>query len=171
MAACVNELALHDSGLMIIHKPDNLDGKVRILWSHGCHSSYIWPLGRHAERRRLPIDTSKRPPRGRAGDGPVSIVLPRADREGRSRPYHRSPANSVGQSRQYDAKMVSRMDRVPPQPVRDPPNLVRAGSFDLDRLLSHVDPGPAEESEAFVRLIYEQRHIDVSSERDGKTGR
>jgi len=36
--------------------------------------------------------------------------------------------------------------------------------------LSHIDPGPAEESEAFVRLIYEQRHIDVSSD-NGKTCR
>jgi hypothetical protein len=67
--------------------------------------------------------------------------------------------------------MVFNMDRVPPQPVKDPPNLVRAESFDLDRLLSHVDPGPAEESEAFVRRIYEQRRLDESSERNGKTGR
>jgi hypothetical protein len=63
------------------------------------------------------------------------------------------------------------MDRVPPQPVKEPVNLVRAGSFSLDRLLSHIDPGPVEESEAFVRLIYKQRHTDVSSERTGKTGR
>jgi len=53
--------------------------------------------------------------------------------------------------------MVGDMDRVPPQRVEGPPNLVRAGSFSLDSLLSHIDPGPAEESEAFVRLIYEQR--------------
>jgi hypothetical protein len=56
------------------------------------------------------------------------------------------------------------MDLVP-QPAKDPPNLVRAGSFSLDRLLSHIDPGPAEESEAFVRLIYEPRHIDVGVRR------
>jgi len=67
--------------------------------------------------------------------------------------------------------MVTEMDRVPPQPVKDPPNLVRAGAFSLDRLLSHIDPGPAEESEAFVRLIHEQRHTDVSSHRNGKTRR
>jgi hypothetical protein len=67
--------------------------------------------------------------------------------------------------------MIFKMDRLPPRPVKNPPNLVRAASFDLDRLLSHIDPGPAEESEAFVRLIYGQRHIDVSSERNGKTGR
>ena len=65
--------------------------------------------------------------------------------------------------------MVIKMDRVPPQPVKAPPNLVRAGSFSLDRLLSRIDPGPAEESETFVRLIYEQRHIDVSSDSAGKT--
>ena len=41
----------------------------------------------------------------------------------------------------------------------------------MDRLLSHIDPGPQEESEEFVRRIYEQRHIDVSSDRNGKTGR
>jgi len=65
------------------------------------------------------------------------------------------------------------MDRTPKAPVKDPPNLIRAGSFSLDRLLSHTDPGPAEESEAFVRVIYEQRRyeqrrIDLSSDRDGK---
>ncbi|HYW41497.1 MAG TPA: hypothetical protein VE959_01490 [Bryobacteraceae bacterium] len=63
------------------------------------------------------------------------------------------------------------MDRVPSHPVKDPPNLVRAGSFSLDRLLSHIDPGSAEESEAFVHLIYEQRRLDVSSDGDRKTRR
>jgi len=63
------------------------------------------------------------------------------------------------------------MDCIPLHPVNDPPNLVRAGSFSLDRLLSHIDPGPVEESEAFVRLIYEQRHIDVSSDGNGTVGR
>ncbi|MCC6590619.1 MAG: hypothetical protein IT168_28260 [Bryobacterales bacterium] len=53
------------------------------------------------------------------------------------------------------------MDRVPPQPVKDPPNLIRTSAFSLDRLLSHIDPGTAEESEEFVRRIYEQRHIDL----------
>jgi hypothetical protein len=55
--------------------------------------------------------------------------------------------------------------------VKDPANLVRAGSFSMDRLLSHIDPGPAEESEAFVHLIYEQRNSDVSSDRNHKTCR
>lgn len=36
-------------------------------------------------------------------------------------------------------------------------NLVENGPFSLERLLSHVDPGPGEESEDFVRLIYAQR--------------
>ncbi|MGA2590114.1 MAG: hypothetical protein ABSH32_09380 [Bryobacteraceae bacterium] len=63
------------------------------------------------------------------------------------------------------------MERVPPNAVKDPPNLVRTGSFSLDRLLSHIDPAPAEESEAFVRFMYEQRRIDVSTERNGKIGR
>jgi hypothetical protein len=67
--------------------------------------------------------------------------------------------------------MMIEMDRVPPsQPVKDPPNLVRAGAFSLDRLLSHIDPGTVEESEEFVRRIYEQRHIDLSSDRNGTTG-
>ena len=67
--------------------------------------------------------------------------------------------------------MVIKMERVPSQSVQYPPNLVRACPFDLDRLLSHIDPGPAEESEAYVRLIYEQRSSDVSSKRNGKAGR
>jgi hypothetical protein len=61
--------------------------------------------------------------------------------------------------------MVIEMDRVPPHPVQNPPSLVRAGKFSPDRLLSHVAPGPAEESEAFVNFIYEQRRLDISSER------
>ncbi len=63
------------------------------------------------------------------------------------------------------------MDRVPAQPVKDPPNLVRSGVFSMDRLLSHIDPGTEEESEEFVRRIYEQRHLDLSSDFSDKTGR
>jgi len=63
------------------------------------------------------------------------------------------------------------MGPIPPRPVEDPANLTRVRSFSLERLLSHTDPGPAEESESFVRLIYEQRHIDASSECNDKTGR
>jgi hypothetical protein len=68
-------------------------------------------------------------------------------------------------------KIVTEMDRLPSRPVKDPPNLVGAASFSMDRLLSHIDPGTAEESEDFVRLIYDQRHIDLSSDRNGKIGR
>ena len=69
------------------------------------------------------------------------------------------------------ARIAIKMDRTPSQPVKDPPNLFRSGSFSMERLLSHIDPGTPEESEDFVRLIYEQRHIDLSSDRNGKTGR
>jgi len=62
------------------------------------------------------------------------------------------------------------MEQVPPSAAKDSPNLVRvSGQFSLDRLLSHIDPGPAEESEAFVKLIYEQRRTDVSSEINSQT--
>jgi hypothetical protein len=67
--------------------------------------------------------------------------------------------------------MDIKMDGMPLQPVKDPPNLARTGVFSLDRLLSHIDPGTAEESEVFVSRIYEQRHIDLSSDRHVKTGR
>lgn len=67
--------------------------------------------------------------------------------------------------------MVVTMDRVPPQPVKDPPNLIRSGPFSLERLLSHTDPGPAQESEDLVNRIYGQRHTDLSSDRNGQTGR
>ena len=67
--------------------------------------------------------------------------------------------------------MVIMMDRVPPQPVKDPPNLIRSGSFSMDRLLSHIGPGTAEESEDLVSHIYGQRHLDLSSDSNGKTGR
>jgi hypothetical protein len=64
-----------------------------------------------------------------------------------------------------------KMEHAPLQPVEDPPNLIRSGSFSLECLLSHVDPGAAQESEEFVRLVYEQRHTDPSSGGNGKTGR
>ncbi len=67
--------------------------------------------------------------------------------------------------------MVIKMERIPSQPVKDLANLVRVYPFNLDRLLSHIDPGPAEESEAYVCLIYEQRRFDLSSENNGKTCR
>jgi hypothetical protein len=51
-----------------------------------------------------------------------------------------------------------------------PLDLIRTGAFSLDRLLRHIDPGTEEESEEFVHRIYGQRHIDLSSDRNGKTG-
>lgn len=60
---------------------------------------------------------------------------------------------------------------MPLQPVEDRSNLVRNGAFFLERLLTHIDPGPAEECESFVHLIYERRRTDVSSDRNGTTGR
>ena len=63
------------------------------------------------------------------------------------------------------------MERPPQPPVKDPPKLIRKGSFSLDALLSHVDAGPAEESEAFVQTIYDQRRLDLSSKRNGEAGR
>jgi hypothetical protein len=65
------------------------------------------------------------------------------------------------------------MNRMPLPAARDedPPNLTRSGRFSLDRLLSHIDPGTAEESEVFVSRIYEQRHIDLSSRLNDETGR
>ena len=63
------------------------------------------------------------------------------------------------------------MKKAPQPPVKDPPNLVGPKSFSLERLLSHIDPAPAEESEAFVRYIYEQRRMDAGTGRNAKTGR
>lgn len=40
----------------------------------------------------------------------------------------------------------------------------------MERLLDHVDTGPAEETEAFVNAIYEQRRADVNGSRS-KAGR
>jgi hypothetical protein len=62
------------------------------------------------------------------------------------------------------------MESTPPAPTKDPPNLIRSAAFSIDRLLSHIDPGPAEESEAFVQAIYEQRRIDVSPNGNSTSG-
>ncbi len=63
------------------------------------------------------------------------------------------------------------MNRLSQPSVKVPPNLIQTGSFSLERLVSHVDAGSAEECEAFVHTIYEQRRSDRSSDRDDKTGR
>jgi hypothetical protein len=39
-------------------------------------------------------------------------------------------------------------------------NIVRRKVFSAEDLLKHIDPGPREEAEEFVRLIYEQRRQD-----------
>ena len=75
------------------------------------------------------------------------------------------PSKSAG-----SARMVIEMDRLPPQPLKDPSNLIQTGRFSLDRLLSHIDPGTEEEAEEFVRRIYGQRNIDLSSDRNSTTG-
>jgi len=61
------------------------------------------------------------------------------------------------------------VNEIPPQPIMDAPSL-GDDSFTFDRILNHIDPGPAEESEAFVQFIYEQRRMDTSAEGDDKTG-
>jgi hypothetical protein len=63
------------------------------------------------------------------------------------------------------------MSRAPDQPATAHPNLVGTTPFSMDRLLSHVDPGPKDESEEFVRHIYEQRRDDLPSNRNGQTSR
>jgi hypothetical protein len=37
---------------------------------------------------------------------------------------------------------------------------LRRSVFSADELLKHVDPGPPEEAEELVRVIYEQRRLD-----------
>lgn len=66
-------------------------------------------------------------------------------------------------------KITDVMDRAHLESVQDPPNLIRTGASTVDRLLSHIDPGPQEESEEFVRRIYEQRCNDLSAG-TGQTG-
>lgn len=39
-------------------------------------------------------------------------------------------------------------------------NIVRRKAFSVDEIRKYVDPGPVEEAERFVRLIYEERRHD-----------
>ncbi len=39
-------------------------------------------------------------------------------------------------------------------------HIVRRKTFSAEELVKHVDPGPREEAEDFVRLIYQQRRQD-----------
>ncbi|MFN0102646.1 MAG: hypothetical protein ACKV2U_11220 [Bryobacteraceae bacterium] len=63
------------------------------------------------------------------------------------------------------------MKKVSKQPVKDPPNLIGVRPFSFERLMSHTDPGPAEECEEFIRLIYEARQNDKFTSQNGKNGR
>lgn len=63
------------------------------------------------------------------------------------------------------------MERKPESPLKDPQPLLRAAPFSLDRLLSHVDPGPDRETEEFVRQIYEQRRREASLDEGDKSSR
>lgn len=49
------------------------------------------------------------------------------------------------------------MEKTSQTPAKQKEHLVRTASFSLERLLSHIDPGPEQESEEFVRAVYEQR--------------
>jgi hypothetical protein len=40
------------------------------------------------------------------------------------------------------------------------PNIVRRKVFSIDQLQKYIDPGPPEEAEKFVQLIYEERRQD-----------
>jgi len=39
-------------------------------------------------------------------------------------------------------------------------NIVRRKVFSIDQLRKYIDPGPREEAEEFVQLIYEERRHD-----------
>jgi hypothetical protein len=41
------------------------------------------------------------------------------------------------------------------------PNIVRRKVFSIDQLRKYIDPGPPEEAEKFVQLIYEERRNDA----------
>jgi hypothetical protein len=63
------------------------------------------------------------------------------------------------------------MQREPSQSAITPQSLVGKEPFSWERLMSHIDPGPAEESEEFVRFIYEERKDDLRATGGGQTGR
>ena len=53
--------------------------------------------------------------------------------------------------------MVGRQPRALRSEAPVHPNLILRGPASLEDLLEHRDPGPPEETEAFVRLIYQLR--------------
>ena len=76
----------------------------------------------------------------------------------------RLPAISSKSGGKIVADMDSRPQTPPAAPSPGPDNLRGLGAFSLERLLSHIDAGPAEETETFVRAIYAQRRIDAITE-------
>ena len=59
------------------------------------------------------------------------------------------------------------MDRVDPRHPKEAakaPNRIQPDHFSLDRLLSHIDLGPCEESEAFVHQVYKQRQSEKTAD-------
>ena len=48
-AVRIHKLARYNSGLAIIHKPHDLDGKLHDLWNHTSHSNQTWPRSQWPE--------------------------------------------------------------------------------------------------------------------------
>ena len=55
---------------------------------------------------------------------------------------------------------VRRLKAKPAAKARSHPDIVGRKTFSVDEIRKYVDPGPAEEAEKFVRLIYEERRQD-----------
>jgi len=47
--------------------------------------------------------------------------------------------------------------------MNERPSLQRPQHYSFELILSHIDPGPAEESEAFVNWIHGQRSNDLTA--------
>jgi hypothetical protein len=55
---------------------------------------------------------------------------------------------------------VRRLRAKPGAKTRSSPGMVRRKPFSVDEIRKYVDPGPPEEAEEFVRLIYDERRKD-----------
>jgi hypothetical protein len=55
---------------------------------------------------------------------------------------------------------VRRLKPKPAAKAKSRPNRVGRKTFSADEIRKHVDPGPAEEAEKFVRLVYDERRQD-----------
>jgi hypothetical protein len=55
---------------------------------------------------------------------------------------------------------VRRLKVKPAAKATSHPDIVRRKPFSVDEIRKYVDPGPAEEAERFVRLIYDERRQD-----------